>query len=60
MKNGKNTDSIPNGVYYSPYCLQELETLSWALNRFKVAPTPIRYYKSDQLLVVTNKLATFS
>jgi len=46
----KTSESLMNGLYYSPYCLQELETLSWHLNRFKVVPTPIRYYKTNSIL----------
>jgi hypothetical protein len=29
-----------NTTWYSPFCLQELETLSWNLNRMKLLPTP--------------------
>ncbi len=53
LRDGTSADDVNNGVYYSPFCLQEMETLSWHLNRYKIAPTPIRYYASLDISPMT-------
>lgn len=45
-----------NSTWYSPYCLQELETLSWNLNRMKLLPSPKGNYNKDSITNLPGRL----
>ena len=34
---------VPDKTFYSPFCLQELEQLSWNINNFKLLPAKLGY-----------------
>ena len=34
---------VPDKTFYSPFCLQELEQLSWNINNFKLVPAKLGY-----------------
>lgn len=44
----KWSQGVPDKTFYSPFCLQELEMLSWNINNFKVMPAVLGY--SEQAL----------
>ncbi len=44
----KWNQGVPYKTFYSPFCLQELEMLSWNINNFKVMPAVLGY--SEQAL----------
>ena len=45
---GSKVAFVPS-TWYSPFCLQELETLSWNLNRMKLLPAPRGMYSNANI-----------
>ena len=45
-----------NSTWYSPYCLQELETLSWNINRMKLVPQPRGNYDLSKISHLPGRL----
>ncbi len=47
VESGDYSNTTDQRTWYSPYCLKELETVSWNINNFKLKPVVLGLYDND-------------